>query len=43
LIRDTILGLDFINKIRPVDYKWNYRGDYSLIQEIEKTRINYET
>ncbi len=27
-IRDTILGLDFINKIRPVDYKWDFREDY---------------
>lgn len=27
-IRDTSLGLDFINKLRPVDYKWDYREDY---------------
>jgi hypothetical protein len=27
-IRDTILGLDFIKAIRPVDYKWDYREDY---------------
>ena len=30
-IRDTILGLEFINKLRPVDYKWNYRIDYRQI------------
>jgi hypothetical protein len=27
-IRDTILGLDFINSLRPVDFKWDYREDY---------------
>jgi len=27
-IRDTVLGLDFINKLRPVDYKWDMREDY---------------
>jgi Chaperone of endosialidase len=27
-IRDTVLGLDFINELRPVDYKWDYREDY---------------
>lgn len=34
-IRDTILGLDFIKAIRPVDYKWDYREDY--IPEFTKT------
>lgn len=29
-IRNTILGLDFINKLRPVDYKWDMRGAYLL-------------
>lgn len=28
-IRDTILGLDFITQLRPVDFKWNFRTDYS--------------
>jgi hypothetical protein len=28
-IRDTILGLDFINKLRAVDYRWDYRSDYT--------------
>lgn len=27
-IRGTILGLDFINRLRPVDYIWDYREDY---------------
>jgi len=27
-IRDTVLGLDFIQKLRPVDFKWDYREDY---------------
>ncbi|MBF0438298.1 MAG: tail fiber domain-containing protein [Magnetococcales bacterium] len=28
-IRDTILGLSFIIALRPVDFKWNYREDYT--------------
>jgi len=27
-VRNTILGLDFINELRPVDYKWDIREDY---------------
>ena len=27
-IRETLFGLDFINKLNPVDYKFNYRSDY---------------
>jgi hypothetical protein len=27
-IQDTSLGLDFINSLRPVDFKWDYREDY---------------
>lgn len=27
-IRETILGLDFINKLTPVDFKWNVRESY---------------
>ena len=27
-VRDTILGLDFINELRAVDYKWDMREDY---------------
>jgi hypothetical protein len=27
-VRDTVLGLSFINALRPVDYKWDMRDDY---------------
>jgi hypothetical protein len=27
-IRDTQLGLDFINRLRPVDFRWDMRDDY---------------
>jgi hypothetical protein len=27
-VRDTILGLDFINKLRPVDFVWDFRENY---------------
>jgi hypothetical protein len=27
-VRDTALGLSFINALRPVDYKWDLRDDY---------------
>ena len=27
-VRDTAYGLDFIKKLRPVDYKWDKRDDY---------------
>ena len=27
-VRDTELGLDFIEKLRPVDYRWDMRDDY---------------
>ena len=27
-VRDTVLGLDFIEKLRPVDYRWDMREDY---------------
>ena len=27
-IRDTVLGIDFIKALRPVDYKWDMREDY---------------
>jgi hypothetical protein len=32
-IRDTILGLSFIERLRPVDFKWNFRGDYEVITD----------
>ena len=46
-IRDTILGLDFIKSLRPVDYKWDMRDDYKPEKPtIEVPDINdedYET
>jgi hypothetical protein len=44
-IRDTVHGLDFITKIRAVDYRWNYRESYRSSevidgQIIEKTLPN---
>ena len=27
-VRDTILGLDFIKSLRPVDFRWDMREDY---------------
>lgn len=27
-VRDTVLGLEFINALRPVDFKWDMREDY---------------
>lgn len=32
-IRNTVLGLDFILALRPVDFRWDYRDDY---REIDK-------
>jgi hypothetical protein len=36
-IRDTVLGLDFINALRPVDYRWDLREDYveRITEEVE--------
>ena len=33
-IRDTILGLDFIKSLRPVDYRWDIREDYQDTREV---------
>jgi hypothetical protein len=35
-VKDTELGLDFINALRPVDFKWDMREDY-------RTDENYDT
>lgn len=32
-IRETVLGLDFINAVTPVDYKWDMREDYREVIE----------
>jgi hypothetical protein len=38
-VRDTVLGLDFVSKLRPVDYKWDMRDDYfgtvTILETIE--------
>lgn len=39
-IKDTELGLDFINKLRPVDFKWDYREKYVEIDENGKEIIH---
>lgn len=43
-IQDVDLGLDFINKLRPVKYKWDYREDYinDLFPTLDKENFNTE-
>lgn len=36
-IQDTVLGLEFIEKLRPVDFKWDMREDY--LETVERTRL----
>jgi hypothetical protein len=40
-VRSTVLGLDFINALRPVDFKWDMRQDYfdEVSEEIEVSVI----
>lgn len=33
-VRDTVLGLNFINSLRPVDYRWDIREDYQDLKEV---------
>lgn len=33
-IQDTSLGLDFILKLHPVDYRWDYRDDYVSFENV---------
>jgi len=36
-VRDTVLGLDFITRLRPVDFRWDMRDDYfDEIEEIDR-------
>ena len=37
-IKDATLGLDFLSKLRPVEFKWDYREDYKeeVYTEVEK-------
>ena len=37
-IRDTVLGLDFILQLRPVDFKWDYREDYISDENIQQEK-----
>lgn len=39
-VRNTILGLTFLLQLRPVDYRWNKREDYTDIEyfEVEDSR-----
>jgi hypothetical protein len=39
-IVDCSLGLDFIEKIRPINFKWDLREDYKEIIETKKIIIN---
>jgi trimeric autotransporter adhesin len=39
-VRDTVLGLDFINALRPVDFKWDLREDYDW-QEKDGSKKRY--
>lgn len=32
-IRDTMIGLDFINRLRPVDFRWDSREDYYVYDD----------
>ena len=38
-IRDTLLGLDFIKSLRPVDFRWDYRDDYFDKEEYQEDEI----
>ena len=41
-VRGTVLGLDFINALRPVDFKWDYREDYEWgIKDGSKKRSRF--
>jgi hypothetical protein len=39
-VRDTVLGLDFITQLRPVDFKWDYRDDYFEECEIDTGKVD---
>ena len=38
-IRDTLLGLDFVNSLRPVDFRWDYRDDYFNKEEYQEDEV----
>lgn len=42
-VRDTVLGLDFIQSLRPVDYRWDMREDYKPERpELEMPKLEDE-
>jgi hypothetical protein len=41
-VKDISLGLDFINSLRPVDYKWDMRDDYFEEYEHDTGRVDDE-
>jgi hypothetical protein len=41
-VRDTVLGLDFINELRPVDYKWDMREDYRTETNSELSELIHD-
>ena len=38
-IRDTLLGLDFIKSLRPVDFRWDMRDDYFDKEEYQEDEL----
>lgn len=38
-VRDTVLGLKFINALRPVDYRWDMRDDYMRMNGDKVVRL----
>lgn len=38
-IRDTLLGLDFIKSLRPVDFRWDFRDDYFNKEKYQENEL----
>ncbi|WP_108661169.1 DUF2793 domain-containing protein [Acuticoccus kandeliae] len=34
-VRDTALGLEFVSRLRPVDFRWDYREDYRRPEDVD--------
>jgi hypothetical protein len=39
-VKPTALGLDFINSLRPVDFKWDLREDYFVEAEVDSGLVD---
>lgn len=39
-IQDTVFGLDFVNRLRPVDFKWDFRSDYYYNEEYDENILD---